>query len=93
METIQHQLADRTRAIREKEALKRTAQALAKDKEVLQQRLRDLETRVHNQNRELEKWKTKYTELANKVRDFPLEKVAYELGLNPDPKDQHKWQK
>ncbi len=92
METIQHQLADRTRAIREKEALKRTAQALAKDKEVLQQRLRDLETRVHTQNRELENWKKKYTELADKVRDLPIEKVAYELGLNPDPKDKHKWQ-
>ena len=92
MTTIQHQLADRKRAIKEKETLKRTAQALAKEKEVLQQRLRDLETRVHTQNRELENWKTKYTELADKVRDFPLEKVAYELGLNPDPKDKHKWQ-
>ncbi len=92
MTTIQHQLADRKRAIKEKETLKRTAMALAKEKEVLQQRLRDLETRVHTQNRELENWKTKYTELADKVRDFPLEKVAYELGLNPDPKDKHKWQ-
>ena len=92
MTTIQHQLADRARAIKEKEVLKRTAKALASDKEVLQQRLRDLETRVHNQNRELENWKTKYTELASKVRDLPLEKVAYELGLNPDPKDKHKWE-
>ena len=92
MKTIQHQLADHKRAIKEKETLKRTAMALAKEKEVLQQRLRDLETRVHTQNRELENWKTKYTELADKVRDFPLEKVAYELGLNPDPKDKHKWQ-
>ncbi|MDJ0648101.1 MAG: MobV family relaxase [Xenococcaceae cyanobacterium MO_188.B19] len=92
MTTIQHQLADRQRAIKEKETLKRTAQSLAKEKEVLQQRLRDLEVRVHTQNRELENWKTKYTELVNKVRDFPLEKVVYELGLNPDPKDKHKWQ-
>ncbi|MGK7952500.1 MAG: MobV family relaxase [Xenococcaceae cyanobacterium] len=92
MTTIQHQLADRTRAIREKEALQRTAKALASEKEVLQQRLRDLEVRVHSQNRELEKWKTKYTDLASKVRDLPLEKVAYELGLDPDPKDKHKWQ-
>ena len=91
MTTIQHQLADRKRAIKEKETLKRTATALAKEKEVLQQRLRDLEVRVHTQNRELENWKTKYTELANKVRDLALEKVAYELGLDPDPKDQHKW--
>ncbi|MDJ0744888.1 MAG: hypothetical protein QNJ32_16200 [Xenococcaceae cyanobacterium MO_167.B27] len=41
MTTIQHQLADRQRAIKEKETLKRTATALAKEKEVLQQRLRD----------------------------------------------------
>ena len=92
MATIQHQLADRTRAIKEKEVLKITAKALAKEKEVLQQRLRDLETRVHTQNRELERWKTKYTELASKVRDLPLEKVVYELGLDPDSKDKHKWQ-
>ncbi len=92
MTTIQHQLADRKRAIKEKETLKRTAQALAKEKSVLQQRLRDLEVRLHTQNRELENWKKKYIEIADKVRDFPLEKVAYELGLNPDPKDQHKWQ-
>ncbi len=59
MKTIQHQLADHKRAIKEKETLKRTAMALAKEKEVLQQRLRDLETRVHTQNRELENWKTK----------------------------------
>ena len=89
MTTIQHQLADRTRAIKEKETLKRTATALAKEKEVLQQRLRDLEFRVNTQNRELENWKTKYTELASKVRDLSLAKVAYELGLNPDPKDKH----
>ena len=53
--------------------------------------MRDLKTRVHTQNKELENWKIKYTELAKKVRDFPLEKVAYELGLDPDPKDKHKW--
>ena len=91
-QTIQHQLADRQRAIKETKVLKITAKSLARDKEVLQQRLRDLETRVHQQNKELENWKTKYTELAQKVRDFPLEKVAYELGLDPDPKDKHKWQ-
>ncbi len=25
------------------------------------------------------------------MRDLPLKDVAYELGLEPDPKDQHKW--
>ena len=92
MATIHRQLADRQRAIKEKEALKRTAKALAQEKEALQQRLRDLETRVKTQDRELKNWKTKYTDLANKVRDLPLEKVADELGLDPEPKDKHKWQ-
>jgi hypothetical protein len=89
--TIHHQLADRQRAIKEKEDLERTAKALAKEKEVLQQRLGDLEFTVNAQKRELENWKTKYTDLANSVRDLPLEQVAYELGLDPDPKDKHKW--
>ena len=91
-QTIQHQLADRQRAISETKVLKITAKSLAKDKELLQQRLRETETLLYNQGKELENWKTKYTELAKKVRDFPLEKVAYELGLDPDPKDKHKWQ-
>ena len=91
-QTIQHQLADRQRAISETKVLKITAKSLAKDKELLQQRLRETETLLYNQGKELENWKTKYTELAQKVRDFPLDKVVYELGLDPDPKDKHKWQ-
>ena len=55
MATIQHQLADRKRAIKEKEVLKITAKALASEKEVLQQRLRDLETRVHTHSNSLKK--------------------------------------
>ncbi|MDV2998183.1 MAG: hypothetical protein N4J56_007888 [Chroococcidiopsis sp. SAG 2025] len=89
--TLHHQLADRQRAIKEKEDLERTAKALAREKEVLQQRLSDLESTVHAQKREIENWKTLYTDVANKVRDLPLEQVAYELGLDPDPKDKHKW--
>lgn len=89
--TIHHQLADRQRAIKEKEDLERTAKALAKEKEVLQQRLDDLESIVRAQKSEVETWKTKYTDLANKVRDLPLEQVAHELGLDPDPLDKHKW--
>ncbi len=90
--TIHHQLADRQRALKEKAEMERTAKALAAEKEVLQQRLRDLETLVHNQTRSTENWKTKYQDIANKVRDLPLEQVAYELGLDPDPKDKHKWE-
>ncbi len=92
MTTMAHQLADRQRAIKEKEEARRTAKALAKEKEVLQQRLIEAETRIKTQNKEIENWKTKYTDIANKVRDLSLAKVAYELGLDPDPLDKHKWQ-
>jgi len=90
--TIHHQLADRRRALKEKLEMERTAKALAAEKEVLQQRVRDLETSVHAQRQEAENWRTKYQDLANKVRDLPLEQVAYELGLDPGPKDKHKWE-
>ncbi len=90
--TIHHQLADRQRALKEKAEMERTAKALAAEKEVLQQRLRDLELYVHTQTRSAENWRTKYQDIANKVRDLPLEQVAYELGLDTDPKDKHKWE-
>ena len=89
--TIHHQLADRQRTIKEKEALERTAKALDREKEALQQRLLNLETEVHTFRQSAQHWKTKYTELANQVRDLSLEQVAHELGLDPDPKDRHKW--
>jgi hypothetical protein len=92
MTTIQHQLADRQLAIKQKEQALHTAKALAQDKEVLQQRLRSAEIKIHTQNKEIDTWKTKYTELTNQVRDLSLAKVAYELGLDPDPADKHKWQ-
>lgn len=90
--TIHHQLADRQRAIKAKQELERTAKALAQENEVLHQRLRELQTEFHAQKRAGENWKTLYTDLANQVRDLPLEQVAYELGLDPEPKDKHKWQ-
>ncbi len=92
MATIHHQLADRQRALKEKEESSRTAKALARENVVLQQRIRDLETKVHAQKLSVQNWKTKYQDLANRVRDLPLEQVAHELGLDPDPKDKHKWQ-
>ena len=89
--TIAHQLADRAWAIKEKEEVLRTAKALAKQNEVLQTQLESAQARIKLIDKELANWKAKYTDLANKVRDLPLKDVAYELGLEPDPKDQHKW--
>jgi 5S rRNA maturation endonuclease (ribonuclease M5) len=90
--TIQHQLADRQRVIKEKEQALITAKLLSRDKEELQQRLNQAEIKIKTQALELTNWKTKYADIANKVRDLPLKDVAYELGLEADPQDQHKWQ-
>ncbi|HEY9772149.1 MAG TPA: MobV family relaxase [Coleofasciculaceae cyanobacterium] len=90
--TIQHQLADRQRVIKEKEQALITAKLLSRDKEELQQRLEQAEIKIKTQARELTNWKTKYADIADQVRDLPLKDVVYELGLEPDPKDKHKWQ-
>ncbi|MFM2312721.1 MAG: hypothetical protein RLZZ04_1997 [Cyanobacteriota bacterium] len=90
--TIQHQLADRQRVIKEKEQALITAKLLSRDKEELQQRLNKAEIKIKTQVLELTNWKNKYAEIANKVRDLPLKEVVYELGLEPDRQDKHKWQ-
>ena len=90
--TIAHQLADRARAIKEKEEVLRTAKALARQNEVLQAQLESAQARIKLIDKELASWKAKYADLANSVRDLPLKDVAYQLGLEPDPKDKHKWQ-
>ena len=89
--TIQHQLADRLIVIKEKEQALITAKLLSRDNEALQQRLNQAEIKIKTQNRELTNWKNKYKDIANKVRDLPLKDVVYELGLEPDPFDKHKW--
>ncbi|WP_144874948.1 MobV family relaxase, partial [Hyella patelloides] len=90
--TIEYQLADRQRAIKDKEQADITARLLARDKENLQQQLNQAQIKIKTQAKELTKWKQKYADIANKVRDLSLKDVAYELGLEPDPKDKHKWQ-
>ena len=90
--TIAHQLADRQKAIKEKEEARSTAKALAKQNEVLQSQLKSASARIKLIDKELANWKTRYADLAKGVRDLPLKDVAYELGLESDPSDQHKWQ-
>ena len=90
--TIEYQLADRQRAIKDKEQAEITAKLLARDKENLQQQLNQAQIKLKTQAKELNKWKQKYADIANQVRDLPLKDVAYELGLEPDPKDKHKYQ-
>lgn len=88
--TIEQQLADRTRAIAQGERALITAKSLSNQNENLLTRLEKAEMKIKSQDRELQNWKTKYTELADGVRDLPLNEVAYELGLSPS-KDKHKW--
>lgn len=90
--SVEYQLADRTRAIKEKDQANITAKLLARDQEELQQRLAKAEIKLKTQALELTNWKKKYADIAKNVRDFPLKDVAYELGLEPDLKDKHKWQ-
>ena len=88
--TIEQQLADRTRAIAQREQALITAKSLSKKNENLLTRLQKAEMKIKSQDRELKNWKTKYTELADGVRDLPLNEVVYELGLSSS-KDKHKW--
>ncbi|MBW4638599.1 MAG: plasmid recombination protein [Gloeocapsa sp. UFS-A4-WI-NPMV-4B04] len=92
MQTMQHQLADRQRAILDSATMERTNKALSLENQQLKQRLAKASTEAYTYSEQALEWQKKYEDLANKVRDVPLEKVVYELGLDPDPKDKHKWQ-
>ncbi|KJH69536.1 MobV family relaxase [Aliterella atlantica] len=90
--SMQQLVADRQRAIRDSAQMERTAKALALQVERSKQRIQELERIAKEQAQQALLWQKKYQNLANEVRDIPLEQVAYELGLDPDPKDKHKWQ-
>lgn len=79
-EIINHQLSDRQRLLKQKEELKQTTLSSEKERQKLEQRLHQQDALTHN-------WK----ELANQLRDLPLEDVAYELGLDPDTKGKNRW--
>jgi 5S rRNA maturation endonuclease (ribonuclease M5) len=90
--SMQQLVADRQRAIKSSAQMEQTAKTLALEVERQKQRIRELERIAKEQAQQALLWQRKYLDLANKVRDIPLEQVAYELGLEPDPKDKHKWQ-
>jgi regulator of replication initiation timing len=90
--TVQQQLADRQRALKKSAEMERTAAALSLENQKLKRQLADVSVEAKTQKEEVSKWKKKYEDLANRVRDIPLEQVAYELGLDPDPTDKHKWE-
>ncbi len=91
VEEIQSQLADRQRALKEKAELEQTAKALVANNEQLEQRLRVLQTELRTQQQEATSWKGKYEAMTRQLREIPLTQMAHELGLDPDPRDKHKW--
>jgi hypothetical protein len=90
-EEIHHQLSDRQRVIKENAELEQTAKGLAQTNEYLTQQLQTLQTQLQTQQQESTTWQQKYQALTTQLREIPLAQVAHELGLNPDPKDKHKW--
>jgi 5S rRNA maturation endonuclease (ribonuclease M5) len=92
IQTMQQLVADRQRAINDSTQAEQTASALARELQRSRERILSLERLAEAAEQKALVWRKKYQELADKVRDIPLEKVAYELGLDPEPKDQHKWQ-
>jgi len=80
LDVMNHQLADRQLARKQKEDMEQKALASEKERQKLEQQLK-----------ESEEEKIKLRELANQLRDLPLGQVAYELGLNQDFNDAHKW--
>jgi hypothetical protein len=92
VQTMQQLVADRQRAINDSAQMEQTALALSRELQRSQQRILELERLTEASAQLAQSWKKKYQDLADKVRDIPLEQVAYELGLDPDPKDKHKWQ-
>jgi len=91
-QTIQYQLADRQLAIKKKQEMEKTALALSKELEEKNKQIQELKLQVSHSENQANIWKSKYKDLADKVRDIPLERVAEELGLYPDDKDKYKWQ-
>ncbi len=90
-QTIHHQLADRQLAIKKKQELEKTALTLLKDLEQKNKQIQDLERQASESKNEAVNWKNKYKDLADKVRDTPLDLVATQLCLEPDPSDKYKW--
>lgn len=90
-QTIEQQLADRSRAIKDKQQALITVKSLSQKNRQLQQNLEQAKLTIKSKDGELKNLQTKYAELTQRVRELPLDRVVYELGLVPDKKDKHKW--
>jgi hypothetical protein len=88
---IHHQLADRQRVIKAHAKMEQTAKDLARENQVLEERLRRVQRLMQQQQQELLEARENYRALTGKLRLVPLVQVAYELGLDPDLQDQQQW--
>jgi Plasmid recombination enzyme/Toprim-like/Protein of unknown function (DUF3991) len=91
LDEIQHQLADRKIVLKQNADLERTAKSLVQNNEQLEQQLKQQQTQLEEYRQESLSWRDKYQALTVQLREIPLTQVAHELGLDPDPKDKHKW--
>ncbi|MGI2909008.1 MobV family relaxase [Tolypothrix sp. VBCCA 56010] len=80
LDIINHQLSDRAAALKRYHDMEQKARASEKQRQKLEQRILELEAEVF-----------KYKEELLVLRDLPLEDVAYNLGLDPDYNNKHKW--
>jgi Plasmid recombination enzyme len=78
--TIQHQLSDRRRLLKERNELEQTARALERENAKLQRQVNDLQ-RIQRQ----------YEQSLVQVRALPLEQIAKALGLKPDAQSLGQW--
>jgi Plasmid recombination enzyme/Protein of unknown function (DUF3991)/Toprim-like len=80
IQTINHQLADRTRIIELEKRASRSAIASEKLRQQLENRVEELESENFY-------WKQQ----ADQLRDLPLEDVAWHLGLDKADKGENRW--
>lgn len=80
LDTINSQLADRARILKEKGELAETALSSERERQKLEQRVKMLEQEVISLRSQ-----------AELLRDLPLDDVAYQLGLFLDKKGNNRW--
>lgn len=80
LDIINHQLSHRQWLLLREEELEKTALASFRERQKLEQRVKELVAEVFQ-------WKQQ----AEGLRDLPLEDVAYDLGLEEDDKGRHRW--
>jgi hypothetical protein len=80
---LQAKAADRDRAVKKKSEMELTTLRLVKENEALK-------ARIHSDEAENQQLRYSREQLADQLRDLPLDDVAWHLGLDRDPKNGNK---